>query len=49
MSAHRSTGNSDCLAPQSFCLVLDPEITAPARKTGSNGRDSRSDPANEPG
>jgi hypothetical protein len=49
MSANRSTGNSDRLAPQSFCLVLDPEITAPARKTGSNSRDSRFDPANEPG
>ena len=39
MSAYRSTDNSDYLASQSFCLVLEPEITAPAEKTGSNGRE----------
>ena len=38
----------DHLAPQSLCVVLDPEITAPTGKAASNGRDSCFDPAHEP-
>jgi len=48
MSANRSTCNSNRLAPQSLCVVLEPEITALAGKAASNGRDSCFDPAHEP-
>src|SRR5215472_14178944 len=47
VSANRSTCNSDRLAPQSLCVVLDPEIAAPTGKTASNGGDSCFDPAHE--
>jgi len=35
MSANRSTCNSNRLAPQSLCVVLEPEITALAGKAAS--------------
>jgi Integrase core domain len=48
MSSDRSTRHGGGLAPQSFRLVLDQEITSPPRKTGGSCGDSRLDSVHEP-
>ena len=48
MSADGATRHGHRLAPESFRLVLDMEVTAPAGKTENNCGDSRLDSAHEP-
>ena len=45
MSADRSTRDSDRLAPESFCLVLDKQGAASTGKTRRDSGDSRLDSA----
>src|SRR4029077_2466034 len=48
MSADGATRHGHRLAPESFRLVLDMEVRAPAGKTENNCGDSRLDSAHEP-